>query len=407
MPLNVLPSRTTQVLCASRSLSTHKCSCRRGAAAAVGRASPKKFCRSKGCECTRSPQRSGPVVQATERFTEVGATIDQGLIARAALDLEEKGWAVVPDVVSSGECEQYVNSAWAWLENLDTGIQRNDPTTWGDDRWPPSFRGIINTLEISHQDFVWRVRQHPRILQVFEALWGTNELLSSFDSINILKPGQHESSTDGWLHVDQAPLRKGVTCIQGLLNMVDVGPETGTLLVKDGSHSFHEDFFQNATVLSQEQKQQTKDFYKFQDGEREYFHKFETKALSAKAGSLFLWDSRLAHQNLLPGNTDTWRHVVYTCYQPRSLATEKDLALKREAYEDRLVTTHWPAMNVQLFPKEGSSYYADAPGTKKASFKVTDTRKNVEADITRMLAGVMPYPEDSIREKSPLIHMSV
>ena len=166
MPLKVLPSRTTQVSCASRSLSTRKCSCRRVAAAAVGRASPRTVFRPKGCEYTRSPQRSGPVVQATERFTEVGATIDQGLIVRAALELEEKGCAVVPDVVSSGECEQYVNSAWAWLENLDTGIKRNDLTTWGDDRWPPSFRGIINTLEISHQDFVWRVRQHPRILQV-------------------------------------------------------------------------------------------------------------------------------------------------------------------------------------------------------------------------------------------------
>ena len=66
-------------------------------------------------------------------------------------------------------------------------------------------------------------------LQVFEALWGTNELLSSMDSINILKPGQHESSTDGWLHVDQAPLRKGVACIQGLINMVDVSPETGEI----------------------------------------------------------------------------------------------------------------------------------------------------------------------------------
>ncbi len=64
-------------------------------------------------------------------------------------------------------------------------------------------------------------------MQVFEGLWGTNELLSSFDSINILKPGQHESSTDGWLHVDQAPLRTGVACIQGLVNMVDVSPETG------------------------------------------------------------------------------------------------------------------------------------------------------------------------------------
>ena len=75
----------------------------------------------------------------------------------------------------------------------------------------------------------------------------------------------------------------------------------GTLLVKDGSHSSHEDFFQNATVLTEEQKQKTEDFYKFQDQEREYFRKFENKALSAKAGSLFLWDSRCAHQNLLPG----------------------------------------------------------------------------------------------------------
>ena len=77
----------------------------------------------------------------------------------------------------------------------------------------------------------------------------------------------------------------------------------GTLLVKDGSHSSHEDFFQNATVLNEEQKQKTEDFYKFQDQERDYFQKFENKALSAKAGSLFLWDSRCAHQNLLPGTT--------------------------------------------------------------------------------------------------------
>ncbi|KAL0049348.1 hypothetical protein WJX82_000098 [Trebouxia sp. C0006] len=332
--------------------------------------------------------------------------IGVGPIAQAALDLETQGWAVVPDVLSTVECEEYVSGAWTWLESLDTGMKRDDPATWGDDRWPSSFRGIINTLEVSHQDFVWRVRQNPRILQVFEGLWGTNELLSSFDSINILKPGQHESSTDGWLHVDQAPLRKGVACIQGLVNMVDVSPETGTLLVKDGSHSSHEDFFQNATVLSEEQKKQTEDFYKFQHQERDYFQKFENRALSAKAGSLFLWDSRCAHQNLLPGNTDKWRHVVYTCYQPKNLATEKDLALKREAYNDRRVTTHWPSMNVKLFPKEGNSYYG-APGAKKPNFLVKHTRENVETDMTKQLAGVKPYPRESIRNSTPLIHLSV
>ena len=81
----------------------------------------------------------------------------------------------------------------------------------------------------------------------------------------------------------------------------NVNMSAGTLLVKHGSHSSHEDFFENATVLSKEEKQQTEDFYKFQDQERTYFHKFENRVLSAKAGSLFLWDSRLAHQNLLPG----------------------------------------------------------------------------------------------------------
>ena len=84
----------------------------------------------------------------------------------------------------------------------------------------------------------------------------------------------------------------------------------GTLLVKDGSHASHEDFFQNATMLSEEQKKQTEDFYTFQHQERNYFQKFENRALSAKAGSLFLWDSRCAHQNLLPGATTVMILIV-------------------------------------------------------------------------------------------------
>ncbi len=106
------------------------------------------------------------MVQTTDASpSDVGV----GHVAQAALDLETQGWAVVPDVLSTIECEEYVNGAWTWLESLDTGIKRSDPATWGDDRWPSSFRGIINTLEVSHQDFVWRVRQNPRILQVGEA----------------------------------------------------------------------------------------------------------------------------------------------------------------------------------------------------------------------------------------------
>ena len=63
------------------------------------------------------------------------------------------------------ECSAYVASVWAWLEGLGTGISRSDPRTWAAPHWPPGHRGIINTLEVAHTDFVWRVRKHARICQ--------------------------------------------------------------------------------------------------------------------------------------------------------------------------------------------------------------------------------------------------
>ena len=67
--------------------------------------------------------------------------------------------------------------------------------------------------------------------QVFELLLGTNELLTSFDAINVLAP-HNEAPPPGWLHVDQTPLRPHFACLQGLVNLVDVSAETsGGLLL--------------------------------------------------------------------------------------------------------------------------------------------------------------------------------
>ena len=64
-------------------------------------------------------------------------------------------------------------------------------------------------------------------MQVFERLWGTNELLSSFDSINCLPPsgatGVPNDQTS-WLHADQAPLRRGFFCIQASCGKGCAGP---------------------------------------------------------------------------------------------------------------------------------------------------------------------------------------
>lgn len=256
--------------------------------------------------------------------------------------------------------------------------------------------------------------QSSQGLQVFQHLWGTTELLSSFDSVNVLRPGKHTVSTDDWLHCNQAPLRTGVACIQGILNMVDVGPDTGTLLVKDGSHAAHEQFFATASVLTPEEKLRTGDFYKFHPEERKFYEQFAALPLSAKAGSLFLWDSRTAHQNVMPANTDKWRHVVYCCYQPKDMATTADLELKKQAWDELRITTHWPSNNVQIFPKIGPGYYSIDKNDSAAQeaylkhfdkFKVGKARNNVPAIVPK-LAGVEPYEDSEVQTSKPLIGMS-
>lgn len=64
-------------------------------------------------------------------------------------------------------------------------------------------------------------------MQVFERLWGTNELLSSFDSINCLPPSSAlgvPNDQTSWLHADQAPLRRGFFCIQASFGRGCAGP---------------------------------------------------------------------------------------------------------------------------------------------------------------------------------------
>lgn len=70
------------------------------------------------------------------------------------------------DVVCREECQDYEAGFWNWMEGLGTGVKKDNPTTWQYPAWPPSFRGIINSLEVAHQAFVWRVRRNPRLLKV-------------------------------------------------------------------------------------------------------------------------------------------------------------------------------------------------------------------------------------------------
>lgn len=63
------------------------------------------------------------------------------------------------------------------------------------------------------------------MLKTFETIWGTEELLVSFDGANISMPGEmQDPNQPAWYHIDQDPDRRGCLCVQGLVNLnVNVG----------------------------------------------------------------------------------------------------------------------------------------------------------------------------------------
>ena len=44
----------------------------------------------------------------------------------------------------------------------------------------------------NHEKFVWDARMEPGVLKALESLWGTEELLVSFDSLNITFPNRKD-----------------------------------------------------------------------------------------------------------------------------------------------------------------------------------------------------------------------
>lgn len=109
-------------------------------------------------------------------------------------------------VVPASFCETTFKSLLSYLQNMGTGIDPEDRSTWKNKNWPSTQHGIIQHYHVGHQDFVWKVRERKEIIDVFAQLWGTEKLLVSFDGVSLM---QYSSVNGGWEHVDQGMNKSG------------------------------------------------------------------------------------------------------------------------------------------------------------------------------------------------------
>ncbi len=293
--------------------------------------------------------------------------------------LVEQGWAVVPNVLNQTECEQGIDGIWQWLSTVNPNIKRDEPSSWNNRNWPITMHQIIQHYGVGQQEFVWNIRTNPRVQQVFSYLWDTQNLITSFDGINVTRPPetghiQYHNDQRSWLHLDQGPRttkrskakrhrRKkdpSCACIQGFVSLEDADTDDAVLQLYEGSHHLHDAFFERM----EESKHPASDWYKLSPEDDQWYRDQGCRHLriSVPAGGMVLWDSRTVHSGSVPmanrQHSDRWRYIVYTCMTPKSFCSLRDLRKRIGHVENGRMTTHWPHYP-KLFPVKPRTYGKD------------------------------------------------
>ena len=263
-------------------------------------------------------------------------------IVKAKEELRTKGYTVINNVLDEEEINEYKSEFVKWLNSVD-GLREVHNLI--------DFNGIFKHHEVGNQRFAWLVRTNPKIINIFKELWGTDELVTSFDGC-CYYPKDYVGQERYWTHSDQSSRKKGVYCYQSFVSLTSNSERT--LQVYEGTHLCHEKYFETMNI------DEPRDWNII---DQDYIKQYEDKkrVLNVKAGDLVVWESRTFHQNLC-GSTDCneERLIQYLCYLPKEREgnTEREQRYRKRYFETRRTTSHWPyPMNVVPLQPNVYNYY--------------------------------------------------
>ncbi|KAK8159714.1 hypothetical protein IWX90DRAFT_390525 [Phyllosticta citrichinensis] len=270
-------------------------------------------------------------------------------------EFHKNGCAVIKNVISPERAAYYRQKQIEWLQSFGRGFDPNDESTWTQEHLPVNFKGSMYfAYSSTHEKFVWEARTEQGVIDVFSKLWGTDELLVSFDGMNIALPRQKDLKWSPWPHTDQSPERLGMQCVQGLLNYAPNGDKDGGLILMKGSSKLFNEFFQETRKQADHEdkppeEENFKDLFIFSEDDVQWFkdHGCEQVKINMEPGDLVLWDSRTMHHACLPEGNQI-RHVQYICMTPKKFAKPEDIEMKVQLFKDWQGTTHWPHCNLRV-----------------------------------------------------------
>ncbi|KAL4892485.1 Clavaminate synthase-like protein [Aspergillus ambiguus] len=307
-------------------------------------------------------------------------------------EFHENGCVVIKNVISPERARYYCEKQIQWLKSFDLGFDEKDPTTWTAEHLPVSFKGGMYSLYCApHERMAWEARTEPAVIDIFEKLWETKELITSFDALNVMPP-RKDLNWSPWPHCDQNQARKGMQAVQGLLNFAPSGPNDGGLMLMKGSAKLFNEFFSvprepYAHEDAPPPEMKYMDLFLFSPEDVKWFEErgCELIKVNMEPGDFVLWDSRTMHYAKFPEGNN-FRHVQYICMTPRRFATEEALKLKKQCFESWTGTTHWPHCNIRAQKEKPIRNGKVCPKNRTEPWE-----KPEMTDRVLQLAGVKPY----------------
>jgi ectoine hydroxylase-related dioxygenase (phytanoyl-CoA dioxygenase family) len=282
-------------------------------------------------------------------------------------ELEENGYTIIHNVYNNEEIEEYKREFFDWYKNTKD-VERLHQVIHGN--------GIFKYFEIGHQRFTWLARTNPKIINIFKHLWNCDEVVTGFDGC-CYYPSDYKKEDVYWIHTDQSSHKKGRHCYQSFLSLTSNNERT--LLIYKGSHLLHEHYFKTLNIDA------PRDWCVL---DKNYVSNLEDRKVYVKvnAGDLVIWDSRTFHQNTCGNlNCNEERLVQYLCYLPKNNIKNDKIQqnLRREYFEERYTTSHWPypITNVPLQPyynyyNQGTRIAIDYASLPKP--KLDDLKEEIE-----------------------------
>lgn len=310
-------------------------------------------------------------------------------VASYLKDLEELGYCVIPELLSTREAELLYQRVWhEFIEKAWPNCRMDDRSNWKK-TFPMHNKMGVFSGPAGQIQVMWDLRQDPRIVDVFAKIWNTDNLIVSMDGLSLMCPTEiREGYFEPWPHVDQAIIRRQDSVshnnnppigfvsesslktqpytIQGQFLFEDSLDGDGGFYCIPKSHLRFTEFAPelemiNAMAAPKNEKRNAS--YKFL---QEFFdsrmdesgNSYCMKHITAPRGSLILWDSRTIHWNQHPmkdrPNRDNprVRMVGYLCYVPKARLGDAERMVRREAFEKGVSTGHNPAYPELKYTKD-------------------------------------------------------